>query len=101
MDGRWFLVLRSGTLIQVGSATFAVPDLMVLRRERTTPESSGYWLSSYGNSVADHYVRGGRWAELAALPLREMCESIEAANRKYESYTPRSLPVPYGKGRGT
>jgi hypothetical protein len=82
-NGRWFLVLRSVTAIGVSKEARAVPDLYILRCARSSPESDGYWQSSWGHSVSDDYVSGGMWAELDALPLREMYKKAEDKRRAF------------------
>ncbi len=95
-DGRWFLVLKSPTLIGVGKPARAIPELCVIRRARTSPESAGYWENTYYNSVADDFVSHGLWADIDALPLREMYVNIER-DRILQGGDPMSLPVPYDK----
>ena len=92
-DGRWFLVLRAAVLVGVGKPPRAIPDLLVLRRARSSPESSGYWESVHGHSVADCYVAGGMWADLDALPLKQLYARIEQGRLRHGG-RPQPLPEP-------
>lgn len=83
-DGRWFLVLRSHTLVGGGKPHRAIPDLLIVQRQRSIVGSPGYWSSIHGNSVADSYMQHGLWADLDALPLDTL----------YARYNPPPLPVP-------
>ena len=96
-DGRWFLCLSAITLIRVGKPNRAIPELKVLRRERRSPESDGYWVCSWGHSVADHMVAHGLWADLDALPLAELYREIEE-RRQRDGGRSFSLPLPIGTG---
>lgn len=95
-DGRWFCVLRATTL--VGRGPFrAIPETFIIRRERNHPDSSGYWMSIAGHSVADSFLEKALWSDVDALPLRQLCEAAEQ-NRREQGGSPRGLPVPYGTG---
>jgi hypothetical protein len=84
-DGTWFLVLRAVTLIGAGKPPRAVPDLMIIHRTTITGEApapgGGYWYSSHGHSVADHYISGSLWAPLDALPLNDLYVSARGAGQ--------------------
>lgn len=92
-DGRYFLALCPGTLIAAHRLARAVPDLRMIRRVRSSPDSQGYWQSIWGHSVAEGMIAGALWAELDALPLREMYQRIEE-RRINQGGEPLPLPEP-------
>lgn len=95
-DGRWICVIKALTL--VGRGPFrTLPEALIIRRERHSPDSAGYWMSIAGHSVADSFVRCGLWSDIDALPLRDLCEASEQ-ERRAQGGDPHGLPVPYGTG---
>lgn len=92
-DGTWFLLLRPCTIVGGGPARIK-PELDVIRRLRSSPESDGYWSNIYGHSIADSYIgKHSRWSTFDALPLVEIWQGIEA-ERIRNGGTPQPLPVP-------
>lgn len=76
-DGRWICVLRALPLAG-GGPWRAIPELLIIRRHRKSPDSSGYWSSVAGRSVADSQVEGSLWADIEALPLHGLYEASKA-----------------------
>lgn len=93
-DGRWFLVLLPCSIVGAGKPCFAIPELKIIHRFKSVPESLGCWMSSWGNSVADSYVSKAMWAELDALPFAELYAAAQS-----KSLSPLGLPQPFGTGR--
>lgn len=98
-DGTWFLFLRPVTLVGSRANLPAIGlDLYVLHRHEVTPTSDGYWMTSYSNSVADHYAQG-LWANLDALPLVAIWEAKEQ-ERQRNGGAPAPLPYPLAENKG-
>lgn len=95
-DGNWFYALRIIVLVGVDKPARTLLDLSILRRERSSPDSSGYWLNTAGNSVADQCA-GDVWAPLDALPIAKILKAKEARRRAIGG-EPMDLPVPFGSG---
>ena len=96
-DGTPFLVLRAVTGAVPGGQSYAIPEINLIYRKRTSPESDGYW-SSRGHSVADDYVSGCLWAPVDALPIRSLYQRNEDRRREASikfGYGNEDLPLPW------